>query len=105
MPYREMPAEALTQVRLGGTTSRTWCTPAMGLNARLPTSTLPCAHITLLPALLPALLPMRPVAACLQVFQAYILLLAQSPEEEWGMPEELMGLAQDAWVQSTKKIK
>jgi hypothetical protein len=48
---------------------------------------------------------MRPVAACLQVFQAYMLLLAQSPEEEWGVPEELMGLAQDAWVQSTKKIK
>ena len=34
-----------------------------------------------------------------------MLLLAQAPEEEWGMPEELTGLAQDAWVQSTKKIK
>jgi hypothetical protein len=68
-----------------------------------------CSHhpAALLPTLLcPCCLPL-PATICrrLQVFQAYMLLLGQSPEEEWGMPEELMGLAQEAWVQSTKKIK
>ncbi len=41
----------------------------------------------------------------MQVFQAYMLMLAEAPEQEWPMPEDLLGLAQDAWILSTKKIK
>jgi hypothetical protein len=42
---------------------------------------------------------------CLQVFQAYMLMLAERPEGSWPVAEELLALAQNAWVQSTKKIK
>jgi hypothetical protein len=34
-----------------------------------------------------------------------MLMLAQAPDTCWPIPEQLLGLAQDAWVQSTKKIK
>lgn len=43
--------------------------------------------------------------ARLQVFQSYMLMLAQAPDTSWPIPEQLLGLGQDAWVQSTKKIK
>lgn len=39
-----------------------------------------------------------------QVFQAYMLVLAQVPQGDWPIPEELLAVAQDAWVQSTKKV-
>jgi len=40
-----------------------------------------------------------------QVFQAYMLVLAQAPGGAWPIPEALLGLAQNSWVQTTKKIK
>lgn len=41
----------------------------------------------------------------LQVFQAYILMLADDPAGDWPIPEPLLGLGQNAWVTTTKKIK
>lgn len=34
-----------------------------------------------------------------------MLVLAEAPEGEWAMPEELLALAQAAWVESTRRIK
>lgn len=33
-----------------------------------------------------------------------MLLLAQAPEGEWGIPEELLALAQDAWIRTTQRV-
>lgn len=34
-----------------------------------------------------------------------MLMLAESPDQQWPIPGELLALAQHAWVQSAKKIK
>ena len=52
----------------------------------------------------PSLCALPPLPAHSQIFQAYMLLLAEAPGGEWGLPEDLLALGQNAWVQSTKRI-
>ncbi|KAL4443822.1 hypothetical protein ABPG75_011559 [Micractinium tetrahymenae] len=46
-----------------------------------------------------------PAEALTQVFQAYMLVLADAPAGDWPIGEALLALAQNAWVNTTKKIK
>ena len=40
----------------------------------------------------------------LQVFQAFMLVLAEAPGGGWALPEDLLAAAQNTWVQSTKQV-
>ncbi|PSC74935.1 RAP domain [Micractinium conductrix] len=45
-----------------------------------------------------------PDEALMQIFQAWLLLLAEQPEADWPLPEPLLALGQRTWIAATKRI-
>lgn len=134
IPFVELPSEALTQVGLGvlqlqsanlslscperqlversGACAK--CVPqplrvSLSLTTHRPASPPPdpasCADLSGKHAS-PAHSPRLFLFPCLtlQIFQAYMLMLAEAPDQQWPIPEQLLALGQNAWVQSTKRI-
>lgn len=48
--------------------------------------------------------PLRVSLARRQIFQAWLLLLAEQPEADWPLPEPLLALGQRTWIAATKRI-